>query len=41
MDDDNWLTVGKPKKMKTGANKILDEEKKGACTDGFAIQKIF
>lgn len=27
MDDDNWLTVGKPKKVKTGAKKVVNEEK--------------
>lgn len=27
MDDENWSTVGKPKKPKTGANKVLSETK--------------
>lgn len=26
MDDDNWLTVGKPKKIKTGEKKIENGE---------------
>ena len=24
MDDDNWLTVGKPKKIKTGEKKVVN-----------------
>lgn len=40
MDDDNWLTVGKPKKVKTGANKIVEEEKKGKFCN-FNFRKYF